>query len=154
MPRRAITKNAVCKSTLFRTSMEERQMYTCQKCGKVLDDNVKFCPECGAQRQETVINIQAEKKPTKKRLYTIAGICWAVIMISGFAYAGYQQHQMKAQVKNTGPIYYCPHCGSTDIWAGQKSDRLQNFKCNYCHCGWADYWNGLREIYRGNCILR
>lgn len=37
-----------------------------------------------------------EKKTKKKRLYTIAGICWAVIMISGFAYAGYQEHQMKS----------------------------------------------------------
>ena len=19
---------------------------------------------------------------------------------------------------------------------------------NYCHCGWSDYWNSLRDIYR------
>ena len=32
--------------------IEAKEGYKCSKCGRILKDNEKFCPDCGTKREE------------------------------------------------------------------------------------------------------
>lgn len=102
--------------------------------------------------------IVIQNKPMKKM--------WAVLIVALvgiFAFAILSRISNEGQTPNSeeptfSSSYSCPHCGSTDVWAGQHNDTtgIQNFGCNYCYCTWTDYDNpaGLREINKRDCILK
>lgn len=131
--------------------------WRCSKCGNMIDNEP--CPYCAQNATEqtsapptnssSIDTRNAHKQSPAKALITFI-IVFTVLFVGIFLcidlFAG--------NGSNSKTVYCCPHCGSTDVWAASHNTEtgIQNFKCNYCHCAWTDWDNGLRQIYKGDCI--
>ena len=57
-------------------------MIFCQKCGSPMDDNVKFCPKCGAQTAEAQ-QAQATDAQANKVMAVLAYILFFIHLLTG-----------------------------------------------------------------------
>lgn len=108
------------------------------------------------QIQQGMIQDKSVKKLWVVLIFVLAG----TFVFAVLGRIGNEKHPSKGGEQILSSSYSCPHCGSTNVWAGQNNDvtGLQNFKCNYCRCTWTDYnsgpLTGLRQINRRDCILK
>lgn len=116
---------------------------------------VSTVPDGAEPSQASQIVIQ--NKPTKKLWAVLIFVLVGMLVFAILSRTGNESPTPNSEEPTLSPGYSCPHCGSTDVWAGQHNvaTGIQNFRCNYCHCTWTDYDTpaGLRQINKENCIL-
>ena len=127
--------------------------WRCNKCGNIISEEpCKYCN--GSSNSFESSPTSNNPTPAKKqKIHIIPLIC---IIIGCLIFYNLINANSQKSKNASSVVYHCPHCDSTDVWAGAHNSNtgLQNFRCNYCHCSWADYDNGLRTIYKRDCIYQ
>lgn len=74
-------------------------MRFCKNCGQELQEDVRFCPECGVDNEETLLLVEDEQEEswwTTKR--KIIAWLWFIVIIVGVASGGYFYYNYQQQV--------------------------------------------------------
>ena len=94
----------------------------CKKCGNELDEDAKFCPECGAKKEENDVEIEEKqensnnKKSKKTLMVTIIAII-IILLIAIICYILYQKNIISKQENENTSIL-----GTSNIQANGVSN--------------------------------
>ncbi len=103
-------------------------MYTCQKCGKVLDDNVKFCPECGTEITAQTIEYGKTKNLTLTKIISVLGTAVLILSLLWTIFNNFIQKSIdETPVYN--PHNNCHYVGKDrEYFAGPMVDKYYSYE--------------------------